>query len=63
MANELGRLPDSDVGKPVTLDDPTKAIAAVVSKLDELIDAVVALDAANTGVPAVAALKKLVFRL
>ena len=60
---KVGRLLDSDLGKAQTLDDPTKVYAALLSKVDELIDAVVALDAANTGVPEVAALKKLAFRL
>jgi len=47
MADEekVGRLLDSDVGKPHTLDDPTKAYSALLTKVDEMIDLLKALTA------------------
>lgn len=60
---KVGRLLDSDLGKAQTLDNPSQAFSALLSKMDEIIDALVALDAANTGVPEVAAIDKLKFRL
>jgi hypothetical protein len=63
MSEKLGRLPEALEGKEVVLDNPSRATEAIISKIDELIDALVALDAANTGVPEVAALEKLKFKL
>lgn len=60
---ELGRLDVGEKAQPVLLDSPTKVSQALVSKIDELIDALKALDAANTGVPEVAALEKIKFKL
>jgi len=61
----IGRisLAEADAVPGVLHDAPEKQIAAMMTKLDQLIDAVIALDAANSGVPEVAALKKLVLHL
>ena len=45
MSTSRGRLNASEVGKPVTYDDPTKVISALLSNQDALIDAIVALTA------------------
>lgn len=42
---ELGRLEASELNKPILADAPEKQMAAVMSKLDELIDAMKALAA------------------
>lgn len=63
MKTEIGRLPAEEIEKGIVFDSPEKTVQAILTKLDELIDAVKALDAANTGVPEVAALKKLVLKL
>jgi len=67
MSNEeIGRLPPEQVGEDITLDNPTKVVEAVNSKIDELIDAVQAWETsfAHGGDGSlVVALKKLVFKL
>jgi hypothetical protein len=40
-------------------DAPNAEVAAILTKLDEVIDALKALDAANTSAPAVVALAKI----
>lgn len=65
MIPEIGRLPleEVDAAQGILHDAPEKQVAAMLTKMDQIIDAIVALDAANTGVPEVAALKKLVLHL
>lgn len=63
MSLKIGRLASGEVGKEVLHDAPEKQMAAVMSKLDELIAAVKALDLANTSVPEVVALKEIVLHL
>jgi len=63
IPEEIGRLDSSEVGEEILHDSPEKQMQAVMSKLDEIHDAIVALDAANTGVPEVAALAKIKLRL
>lgn len=60
---ELGRLSEEEQGKEILHDSPEKQVAAIMSKIDELIDALKALDAANTQVPEVAALEKIKLKL
>jgi hypothetical protein len=43
MSEKLGRLPEALEGKEVVLDNPSRATEAIISKIDELIDALVAL--------------------
>ena len=45
MSLTLGRLSSTELGKPVLHDQPSKTSSAVMSKLDELIDAIKALTA------------------
>lgn len=42
---ELGRLPQAEMQKAVKMDTPSKEVAAVLTKLDEVIDALKALTA------------------
>lgn len=65
MTPELGRLSLEEVDheRGILHDAPEKQVAAMMTKMDQIIDAIIALDAANTGVPEVAALKKLVLHL
>ena len=45
IPEQLGRLSDEEVGKEILHDAPEKQMQAVMSKLDELIDAIAALTA------------------
>jgi hypothetical protein len=60
MQEDLGRRP-TDEGTPH--DAPSATVEKILKNQDLIIDAIVALDAANTGVPEVAALKKIVLTL
>jgi len=55
----LGRLSAERMAAGVLHDAPNAEIAAILTKLDEVIDALKALDAANTSAPAVVALAKI----
>ena len=59
---EIGRLPAEEIEKEIVLDAPEKTVQALVTLVDQLIDALQA-SAAVGAEPAIVALKKLKFKL
>jgi len=58
---DIGRLDADEVGKELVFDNPAKVTAAILSKIDELIDLLVASSGASVDAAA-ADLEKLKFK-